>query len=318
MKRLKLNRLFLLIVMIAIFSHSLSAQSLVSPFEGSTEIGIYEAQFDLLTLLVGPIDAKKNPSTLDVEGALSSTIYQKPENVSQYEIYRSYEKILKNADFDILLSCKEGDCSAKQNVKVTYGYPKKQIENRTYDRQMLTTAQTWLTGWGNHYISATKTTSNKTYYVMIIISDQKNLYSVDVLEVENMEEGTVELAPELLKDKLESEGKVVLQGIYFETGKDIITDESTPALKVIATYLKDNAGLSFYVVGHTDNTGDLTNNISLSKNRALAVIAALKELGVNTSKLTGNGVGPYSPASTNQSDTGRAKNRRVELVLQTK
>lgn len=318
MEPLKLNRILLLIIMIGFFSHSLSAQSLVSPFEGSTEIGIYEARFDLLTILVGPIDAKKNPSTLDVEGALTSTIYQKPENVSQFEIYRSYEKILQNADFDILLSCKEGDCNAKQNVKVIYGHPKKQIENRTYDRQMRTSAQTYLAGWGNHYISATKTTSDKTYYVMIIISDQKNLYSVDVLEVENMEEGTVELAPKLLKDKLESEGKVVLQGIYFETGKDIITDESTPALRVIAAYLKDNAGLSFYVVGHTDNTGNLTNNISLSKNRALAVIAALKELGVNTSKLTGNGVGPYSPVSSNQSDSGRAKNRRVELVLQTK
>ena len=304
--------------MIGFFSHSLSAQSLVSPFEGSTEIGIYEARFDLLTILVGPIDAKKNPSTLDVEGALTSTIYQKPENVSQFEIYRSYEKILQNADFDILLSCKEGDCNAKLNVRGIYGHPKKQIENRTYDRQMRTSAQTYLVGWGNHYISATKTTSDKTYYVMIIISDQKNLYSVDVLEVENMEEGTVELAPKLLKDKLESEGKVVLQGIYFETGKDVITNESTPALRVIAAYLKDNAGLSFYVVGHTDNTGNLSNNISLSKNRALAVIAALKELGVNTSKLTGNGVGPYSPVSSNQSDSGRAKNRRVELVLQTK
>jgi outer membrane protein OmpA-like peptidoglycan-associated protein len=318
MKPLKLNTLFLLIIMIEFFSHSLSAQSLVSPFEGSTEIGVYEARFDLLTLLVDPIDDQKNPSTLDVEGALISTIYQKPENVSQMEIYRSYEKILKNADFDILLSCKEGVCNAKKNVKAVYGYPNKQIENRKYDRRMLTSAQTYLTGWGNHYISATKTTSDKTYYVMIIISNQKKLYSVDVLEVENMEEGTVELDPKLLKDKLESEGKVVLQGIYFETGKDVITDASTPALKVIAAYLKDNSSLSFYVVGHTDNTGNLTNNIALSKNRASAVIAALKNLGVNTTQLIGNGVGPYAPASTNLSDTGRTKNRRVELVLQAK
>lgn len=321
MKKLKYIHI-LIIIAILLSSYSLHGQdseSLVSPFKGSTEVGTYKVRFAPLSLLVEPLDAKKNPSILEVEGALNSIIYESPENVSPYELFRSYQKVLSSADFDILLACEEGKCSSKKNVKSIYGYPKKQVENRKYDfSKRITSATEWLVGWGNHYISAKKKTSDKIYYVMIIISNQKNLYSVDVLEVEELEEGTVELAPELLKDKLESEGKAVLYGLYFETGKDIITDQSKPSLNAISTYLKENSGLSFYVVGHTDDTGNIDGNILLSKSRADAVIVALKENGVDSSKLTGYGVGPFSPSSSNQTESGRMENRRVELVMRLK
>lgn len=318
MKSFKIISPLLFALIFTSLNISINAQNsepLVSPFKGSSTLGTHEARFSRLTLLVGPLDGK-NPTTLEVEGALVSTIYERPDNVTPFEIFKSYEKILKEADFDILLACEEGKCNSKKNVKAIYGYPKKEIEDRKYNfTENKSSTQQWLVGWGNHYISAKKKTADKTYYVMIIVSNEKNLYSVDVLEVEGMEEGTVELAPALLKDKIESEGKVVLQGIYFETGKDIITDQSKPSLNVITSYLKENSNLKFYVVGHTDDTGNTESNISLSKKRADAVIAALKELGVDSSKLTGYGVGPFSPSASNKTESGKSDNRRVELVL---
>lgn len=293
-------------------------ETLVSPFTGSSLLGTYEARFAPLTLLVEPLDSKKNPTILEIEGSLLSNIYERPTNVSPFEIFKSYEKVLKSADFDILLACQDGKCNSKKNVKAIYGHPKKEIENRKYIQRMKSSTQSWLVGWANHYISAKKRTADKTYYVMIIISDQKDLYSVDVLEVEEMEEGNIELNPKLLKDKIASEGKVVLDGIFFETGKDILKDSSKPSLKIISSYLSENSKLKFYVVGHTDDTGNLESNLSLSGKRAEAVVAALVELGVSKSQISSHGVGPFAPASNNSSDDGKAKNRRVELVLRIK
>jgi outer membrane protein OmpA-like peptidoglycan-associated protein len=317
----RLKQICLIILFLTFFSYSANAQSaesLVSPFTGSELLGTYEAKLAPLTLLVEPLDVKNNPSTLEVEGSLQSNIYERPANVAPYEIYKSYQKVLQDADFDILLACQDGKCSSKKTVKSIYGHPRKEIENRKYTPQMKTSTQSWLVGWANHYISAKKKTADKTYYVMVIVSDQRDLYSIDVLEVEEMEEGNVELNPKLLKDKIASEGKVVLDGIFFETGKDILMETSKPSLNTISKFLKENTNLSFYVVGHTDDTGNLEANISLSKKRAEAVVAALVDLGINNSQITGHGVGPFAPAANNYSDSGKAKNRRVELVARLK
>lgn len=311
----QIHAIFFFLTFVIYSINAQSAESLISPFTGSELLGTYEARFDPLTLLVEPLGDKNYPSSLVVEGALLSNIYERPENVSPYELFRSYQKVLQSADFDILLACKEGECSSKLSVRATYGHPKKEIENRKYQQRMKTSTQTWLVGWANHYISAKKKTAEKTYYAMIIISDQKNLYSVDVMEVEEMEDGNIELNPKLLKDKIASEGKVVLDGIFFETGKDILKETSTPSLNTISNFLKDNTNLSFYVVGHTDDTGSLEGNISLSEKRAEAVVLALIDLGVNKSQITSYGVGPFAPAANNTSDSGKAKNRRVELVV---
>jgi len=307
---------FVVISIFILFTSIINSQnieSLISPFKGSEVVGTHEAQFASLTLLVEPLTSK-NPTKIEVEGALSSIIYQRPANISPFQIYKSYLKILQQADFDILLECKEGKCNSKKSIKTTYGHPNKEIEDRKYS-QLKGSLKTYLVGWGNHYISAKKKTAENLYYVMIIISNKKNLYSIDVLTSEEMEDGNVELDPALLKDKIESEGKVILQGLYFETGKAILKDESKPALDAITNYLNQNSNLSFYVVGHTDDEGSTVNNIELSEQRAETVLNALKLNGVDISKLTAYGVGPFSPALTNKTESGRKENRRVELVL---
>jgi flagellar motor protein MotB len=320
MKKRQLIRTFFLVTLIIFplkYVYAQNGDSLVSPLKGSAAAGEYRSRFTTLTLLTEPLDSKKNPSKRVEEGALKSNIYKRPENVSDYEVFQSYKKVLENAGFDILLACNSSTCNTKRMIKSVYGYPERELENRPY-KNAYVTDKSYLVGFGSYYISAKKEKDDKTYFVMIIISNQRGLYSVDVLEVETMPEGTVSLAPELLNTEIKDQGKAVLQGIFFETGKSIITDESTPSLNAIATYLKDNPQLHFYVVGHTDDTGDVNHNISLSKSRAHAVVDALKKYGVNTSRLLGYGVGPFSPAATNQTNEGKKKNRRVELVLRIK
>ena len=72
--------------------------------------------------------------------------------------------------------------------------------------------------------------------------------------------------------------------------------------------------LRVYVVGHTDDVGALEYNKDLSVRRAQTVVATLVERGIDNQRLTPIGVGPAAPVGSNESDDGRALNRRVELV----
>ena len=114
---------------------------------------------------------------------------------------------------------------------------------------------------------------------------------------------------------LRATGHVAVQGIYFDTGKAAVKPESKPALEEVAKLLKADPQLRLWVVGHTDSVGRVDDNQRLSQARAEAVAAELvASHGVAASRLKGYGVGPLSPVSGNDSDEGRAKNRRVELV----
>jgi len=148
----------------------------------------------------------------------------------------------------------------------------------------------------------------------VFISGERNLYAVDVLQTAGRERGTVTLSEELLSSRIVDTDKSMLEGILLETGKNVITPESDQVLAVIADYLEVNPSENYYVVGHTDDTGSLTTNVELSKARAQAVVKALVERGVSSTRLSAQGIGPYSPVATNRNNSGQASNRRVELV----
>ena len=114
---------------------------------------------------------------------------------------------------------------------------------------------------------------------------------------------------------LKSTGHVAVYGIYFDTNKSEVKPDSKPALEEIAKLLQQTPSLKLKVVGHTDMTGTMDANMKLSQARGEAVVQALvSQHGITASRLTGYGVGPLSPVATNDTDEGRAKNRRVELV----
>jgi outer membrane protein OmpA-like peptidoglycan-associated protein len=120
-----------------------------------------------------------------------------------------------------------------------------------------------------------------------------------------------------LSSGINGSGHVVATGILFDTGKSEVKAESAPALQEIAKLLQQNSGLKIYVVGHTDNVGSLGANMTLSQQRASAVVRELTtRYGVAAARLQPYGDGPYAPVASNDSDTGRVQNRRVELVKQ--
>jgi OmpA-OmpF porin, OOP family len=117
-----------------------------------------------------------------------------------------------------------------------------------------------------------------------------------------------------LSDEIARTGRAAL-AVQFDSGKDTIRPESAPLVKAMADLLTSTPSLKVYVVGHTDLQGDLQANLTLSSARAASVVKALTTThGIAANRLAPHGVGPLSPIATNDTEAGRAQNRRVELV----
>lgn len=130
-----------------------------------------------------------------------------------------------------------------------------------------------------------------------------------------METDMVEVNKELLKTNLIKYGHMALYEIYFDTGKSEIKAESEKAIGTVAEFLKENPELNVFIVGHTDNVGDYAMNQKLSKTRGESVKNYLvSKYGISATRLSGDGAGPICPVTSNDSEEGRALNRRVEIV----
>ena len=115
---------------------------------------------------------------------------------------------------------------------------------------------------------------------------------------------------------MKAAGKTIIYGIYFDTGSAVITPQSEPAIAEMVKVLKAAPTLKAFIVGHTDNVGTLETNLTLSADRADALVKALVSRGIAATRLKAAGVGRYSPVASNKDEQGRAQNRRVELVEQ--
>ena len=105
-----------------------------------------------------------------------------------------------------------------------------------------------------------------------------------------------------------------IHGIHFESGKSAVQPGSEALLDDIATALKNFPDWGLRIVGHTDSTGTAEANEVLSLERANAVVAALIERGVEPGRLKAGGVGQNMPVASNETEEGRALNRRIEIV----
>ena len=115
----------------------------------------------------------------------------------------------------------------------------------------------------------------------------------------------------ITKGKLE-----LVDRVYFRTNKDIIESRSNTILDNVATVLAAHPEiLTIRVEGHTDNRGGAQKNQDLSQRRATAVVKYLVRKGIDRARLLPVGFGQQVPIETNDTDAGRATNRRVEFVI---
>ena len=108
---------------------------------------------------------------------------------------------------------------------------------------------------------------------------------------------------------------IVLNNIYFETGKSLIKADYSTDLEKLIQFLTDNPATRLEIQGHTDNTGSVTLNNKLSQARAESVVKYLNLKGITLDRLTAKGYGQSMPITSNLTEEGRQKNRRVEMKV---
>jgi OOP family OmpA-OmpF porin len=156
-------------------------------------------------------------------------------------------------------------------------------------------------------------------YVVAPIQNQNGGIYVQVVEDKAMDQGKVSatLNAADMSKSIAASGKVAVYGVYFDTDKSDIKPASKAALDEMAKLLQQNQQLKVYIVGHTDSQGVAGHNLELSQKRADAVVKALStEYKVDGKRLGARGVASYSPVASNDTESGREQNRRVELVKQ--
>ena len=116
-------------------------------------------------------------------------------------------------------------------------------------------------------------------------------------------------------EEIQKELNEYAKTINFDTGKTTISKDSEEALAAIISILDEYPNAKFTVGGHTDRVGSAKNNKSLSEARALSVKSYLVENGVDEFRLSSEGFGEESPVASNDTKSGRAENRRVEINL---
>jgi outer membrane protein OmpA-like peptidoglycan-associated protein len=114
---------------------------------------------------------------------------------------------------------------------------------------------------------------------------------------------------------IEANASIVLKNIFFDINQYELKPESQVELDEVVRLLRENPQVSIQISGHTDNVGRPADNMLLSENRAKSVVNYLKSQGIDAKRLLYKGFGDTQPVSPNDTEAGRARNRRTELKI---
>lgn len=283
-------------------------------FDGSSIVRYKASRYDLLDFI------GKDPAVdLPFEGKLIRVAYR-VAGASSLEVYRNYESELKSKDFELIRDCAVNDCGISRS-----GYG-------PYNSVAIYTGQQGLVGGLNgnltqngYYMYGVKKDPAGTVHLSVIVMELTGdngafksgdiAIFVDSIQEKAVENKMVDGTADQMSKQLASAGFVNLYGIYFDTDKTDLKPESKSTLDEVAKLLSGDSSLKLKVVGHTDNVGSAEYNNDLSMRRAQSVVTALiGTYNIAADRLKPFGAGFTQPVASNDTDDGRAKNRRVELI----
>lgn len=293
---------------------------LITRYPGS-EIGYYEEQdYKPYAIATGPQTGYNLiEDWIETEGKFTRIYYTVKGPTTLTEVYRNYQTALKKGGFSILAEGIHPESGVSKEVGGRGFLKTFYAKNPTPTNSGIKILVGSATSAGACYIAARLEKPGSNVYIVIggsqYATDEK-VFLVDIIEETIMEDDLIKVNADEMLRGIKADGKIALYGIYFDFDKSDVKPESESTLNEISTLLKNNPELNLYVVGHTDMKGSLDYNLSLSKQRAEAVVNELTgKYGIEQKRLHGHGVGPLCPVSTNDSEEGRKLNRRVELVL---
>ena len=272
----------------------------IGRFGGSVITGYVVKDFDAARMQAAAFKDGQPADARRLEGRIIRVAYRTNPGPSILEVSKNFETQLAKAGFKTLLACDTNACGAIPFTEAI---------------DVLPVPQMWVDGFNYHYYAGRKEDGGREIFASVLVSqnNQDITAQLTVAELGAIENKMVDAAA--MAKGLSETGHIALYGIYFDTDKAIIKPESRPTLEQIAKLLTGQPQLNVFIVGHTDNQGAYDYNLDLSRRRAEAVAAELvKSYRIAQPRLRTAGVGFLAPIGTNASDSGRALNRRVELV----
>ncbi|NCC26569.1 MAG: DUF4892 domain-containing protein [Gammaproteobacteria bacterium] len=334
----KTDFLILLVCLISTMSGSAWARDLTKDLPGSSDIagiprfadsviiGYRFSEFDRSDIPTGPWDS--DPAvrfwrdSLKLEGRRTRILYLAPHDASALEVIRNYRQSLDGLDYQPIFQCSGfRECG----TKIADFYVDETHGKKLTDNNMLKNVYSGASVQDPQALVAKRNGDDMDTYLFVFAAYQDNYVEPDAgkrvaIFVEEvlttpMQDRMILLDAAELDRGLSDTGRIALYGIYFDFDQATIRPESEPQLSEMAKLLEDQPDLGVYIVGHTDNRGGLDYNLDLSKRRANAVAQALTtDFRIARDRLTPMGVASLSPVSSNTTEEGRAKNRRVEMV----
>jgi outer membrane protein OmpA-like peptidoglycan-associated protein len=267
-------------------------------------------------------DAKEYDKSQEIEGNFTRLAYVIPDSEREVlEVHRNYLNELDSSGWEILHSA-----VGEKEIHPNFGYNTK-LREPVDGTQLFE----YPTPGGTAYIAARRADPDGDTYATIttfrftnngltgpfenLIKPHSTLVRVDLIKPKAMEQRMVFIDAAAMKSEISQQGRVSLYGVLFEFNKTDIKPESQPTLAEVAKLLQEDPSLKLLVVGHTDNIGTLDFNKDLSARRATSVVSALvKQFGIAANRLHPEGVAFLAPIAASDTEEGRSKNRRVELV----
>lgn len=288
------------------------AVNLAGPFEtnfpGAKRFGDKYRKYDEVKVPAAATENGKLRSVLSLEGELSWKVYALRRHVAALEVIHSYRQALEAAGYEKLFSCSRRSCGRS--------FMRDSLE---LGRSFTPNGDHWIEN-SEYYVLMRRESAQGTVHMAIWGYTQPNDYdAVRALRVvaKPLRLGLIKVSAEAMAKQLRTAGMVQIYGIYFDVDKTSVRADSKPVLDEIARMLGANKDIALFVDGHTDAQGEDQYNLGLSKRRAAAVVAALvDQRGIEPERLQARGFGESKPVASNDSEIGRAKNRRVELVMQ--
>lgn len=324
--------------------------ALVKRYDGSLIVSFERKAFTDFTIPLAKIEVNKEgerdaahnnyifrpAKQLEVEGAMTRLVYLAPQDRSPLEVLRNYQDEVEAAGGEVLFQCKGAQGCGGDATRASYGgggdmsfmmllLDQNDIKDESFSNgscaltsqitdQRYFAAKMPAREGGDAHVSVfayqikdggnyCKTFNGRTFTLVQIVepkSREKKMVTVNAAE---------------MAKSIDATGRIALYGIFFDTDKAVLKPESDPTVAEIAALLGSSPKLAVLIVGHTDNQGAFDYNVDLSKRRADAVVKALVSgYRIDAKRLKAAGAGMIAPAAPNEDETGRAKNRRVEIV----
>jgi outer membrane protein OmpA-like peptidoglycan-associated protein len=268
-------------------------------------------------LPIGAFDGSAVPSRV-MEGALDQRAFQlDAEGLTTLAVLAPLREQVTAAGYDIVFECEARSCGGFDFRFGTDVMPEPDMHVDLSDFRFLSAVS------GKEAVSILVSRSARSAYVQITrIAAAPLTPSQQSTKIDLPDELTAPIVPEAVPDAigvagaLDQVGVAVLDDLVFDSGSATLADGDYASLAAVAGWLQANPDGTVALVGHTDASGSLAGNIALSERRAEAVAEVLIDThGADRAQVIAKGVGFLAPRATNQTDEGRQRNRRVEVIV---